>query len=92
MERSNAANSSVNVFFSREVDKLRFDLLTTGIEIQNMLNIKTRKNLVWFVDGPQHSDKQNTLRGSFDYFCTSGGYPVPKQAEYPKLKVWILNG
>lgn len=27
-----------------------------------------------------------------NYFCTSGGYPVPKQEEIDTKEVWILYG
>lgn len=91
MEPSNESDS-VNVFFSRQVDKLYFDLLSTCREIVDMFGLKDPEKRVVFVDGPRHDDKVNTLQGTFDYFCTSGGYPVPKQEEMTKIEVWILNG
>jgi hypothetical protein len=44
-----------------------------------------------FIDGPKHYDKVNTFEGRFDYLCTSGGYPSPKNEDILRVLIWVLD-
>jgi hypothetical protein len=44
-----------------------------------------------FVDGPKYDENDDTFNRNFDYFCTSGGYPLPKQEELDNDRLWILD-
>ena len=39
--------------------------------------LKKRKEILFFVDGPRHNEKDDTIAGSVHYLCTSGGHPWP---------------
>lgn len=43
-----------------------------------------------FLDGPRHDDDK-VLNAYYHYFCTSGGHPLPKNAQ-DDLYLWILDG
>ena len=43
-----------------------------------------------FLDGPRHDDEK-VLNAYYHYFCTSGGHPLPKNAQ-DDLYLWILDG
>ena len=45
-----------------------------------------------FVDGPRHSDIPTIIKGTYDYFCTSGGHPLPKQELQARFRMCVLNG
>lgn len=47
---------------------------------------------VKFVDGPRHNATLDILNKSYDYFCTSGGYPPKKQDEILSTDVIIMSG
>jgi hypothetical protein len=48
------------------------------------------KFYIW-IDGPRHDQTEDTLHNSYDYLCTSGGHPRPKQSELDKY-IWLLDG
>ena len=44
-----------------------------------------------FVDGPKHGENTYTFNRDLDYFCTSGGFPLPKQESLEQDRIWILD-
>ena len=48
------------------------------------------ETFVVFLDGPWY-DADPDLNAFYEYFCTSGGHPLPKNAQ-KDLFLWILDG
>jgi hypothetical protein len=60
------------------------------VMLRRTLPIK-RDEYYAFVDGPRHTDFEDILCGDYDYYCTSGGFPLYKNEEFGK-RLWILDG
>ncbi len=91
-------NNNVRVWFTRSLSKLQLQggltkihLLLFGFQ-QDCRSELHDRNIYTFVDGPRHSDRLNTLQDTYDYFCTSGGHPVPKQEQEAIFRTWVLGG
>ncbi len=91
-------NNVVRVWFTRHLHN--FDLPEDLISFHRRLfgfqidcgGQSYDESLYTFVDGPRYSDKMNTLGGAYDYFCTSGGHPAPKQEQAATFRMWVLSG
>ena len=83
-------DGTVRIWFSRNVDKEVEGLSYIHKFLGYNFNIDLRK-FYSFVDGPKHGDIANTLVGTYDYFCTSGGMPRYSSEEKDK-RLWILDG
>jgi hypothetical protein len=44
-----------------------------------------------FLDGRRHDDEPIALNGWYDYFCPSGGMPLPTFSDW-SARVWVLDG
>ena len=54
---------------------------------------KLRKDEVTiFIDGPTHADTADTLSGTFDFLCSSGGYPRPHNDQNTSFELSVLCG
>lgn len=90
-------NISVFVMF-RTADGLRVlcdrrvqkDQFRTIAQLRRAIISGFRKEFVVFLDGPRH-DAEPDLNAFYEYFCTSGGHPLPKNAQ-KDLFLWILDG
>jgi hypothetical protein len=49
------------------------------------------RKVLLFLDGPNYIDEKKDTLEMFDYICTSGGYPLPKNSN-TGLRLWVLNG
>jgi hypothetical protein len=46
---------------------------------------------LWFVVGPKHDDKANSIEETAHFRCTSGGFPQPKSEDALRVCVWVLD-
>jgi hypothetical protein len=92
--RSNGGADGIDVAFTR---KLRNNDLNTRGGLCGLHNFLVRRlgvakrveDVLWFVDGPKHSDPF-LMQGS-NFFCTSDGCPSFKDEDDTSQR-WILNG
>jgi hypothetical protein len=87
----NDGERKVHVLFTRSLKKEDIKSLS---ELNSFIRRRLcidRKHYFAFVDGPNHSEKHKTLKGEYDYFCTSGGIPTFKDEQFNSRR-WILNG
>ena len=90
-------NESVRVWFTRRMPPSGSEYNVSDIMVTILFFNGNRNGdfgvsqVYTFVDGPRHSDKENTLQGHYDYLCTSGGHPLPKQ-EHLRFRRWVLSG
>jgi hypothetical protein len=81
----------VHVLFTRSLNENNFSSLSK-LDKFIWLHLKvTREHYFAFVDGPNHTETNKTLKGKYDYFCTSGGIPTFKDEQF-NFRRWILNG
>ena len=59
-------------------------------KVAALFGLGGKRDCVLFLDGPRHDDEDD-MEADYDYFCTSGGHPLPKNAQ-KKLYLWILDG
>ena len=89
---------SVRVWFTRYL--LKFGTGDTINDIQSHIlrfnlqrNGDLRFNTAYtYVDGPEYKDRENTLDSACDYFCTSGGHPLPKPERQHSFRFLVLSG
>jgi hypothetical protein len=79
-------DGKVSVFFCRTVKK---SLASIPKLYRVFLEVLGSVFCIW-IDGPRHDDKEGTLENSYDYLCTSGGHPPPKNSEKDKY-IWLLD-
>jgi hypothetical protein len=86
--------TSVRVWFSRNVDiravKDNGGINKVSLDLESELDMR-REEYYAYIDGPNHGDENNLMEGTYDYFCTSGGFPLHTNAEAGK-RLWILDG
>jgi hypothetical protein len=86
--------TSVRVWFSRNMDvravKYHGGINRVSLDLESELDIR-RQDYYAYIDGPHHSDETNLMVGTYDYFCTSGGFPLYRNGERGK-RLWILDG
>ncbi len=91
-------NESVRVWFTRGLHKINLeDGLSSFHRLLYSFNYDRGgkshpDSLYTFVDGPSPLDKRNTLHDSYDYFCSSGGHPLPIYKETATFRRWVLSG
>lgn len=79
--------NGVRVFWGRDLSKRNFPTINNlGLAVMQAFG----REFVFFLDGPRH-DAELHLNAFYDYFCTSGGHPLPKNAQ-KDLFLWILDG
>jgi hypothetical protein len=89
--------NEVDVLFTRSLDSIAVENVGNGTlsvfhsNLVQLLNV-SRKAYHIYLDGPLHNDEKYTLAKSYEYFCTSGGYPPPKSGGLGKLRLWVLDG
>lgn len=83
-------NAGVEVFHSRKVEKKKYKTLAYFREAAASLFGLEMRQCVVFLDGPRH-DEEKDLNAYYDYFCTSGGHPLRKNAQ-KSLFLWVLDG
>jgi hypothetical protein len=92
--RPDADGTGVRVWFSRNLDKTAIKgnggINRVSLDLEEELDIH-RADYYAYIDGPNHSDENNLMEGTYDYFCTSGGIPPYKSAERGK-RLWIVDG
>jgi hypothetical protein len=92
--RPDADGRSVRVWFSRSLDKEAVEgnggVNRVSLALESELDIQ-REDYYAYIDGPHHADEQNLMVGTYDYFCTSSGFPPYKSEEGGK-RLWILDG
>lgn len=81
-------NEMIRIVFTRKLLPKTDSMTILNFLDEQRINVD---NYYTFVDGPNHTEKVDIYNGYFDYFCTSGGYPLPKQEEFNFTKVWILD-
>ena len=81
-------DKKVRIVFTRN-----FPVGNDSRTILNFLNMQQIdvNSYYTFVDGPKYTERKEIFSGFFDYFCTSGGYPLPKQEEQEHDRLWILD-
>ena len=79
--------NGVRVFWSRDVRKKKFKTIA---DLRDAIMEGFKRDFVVFLDGPRHDEEQD-LNAFYEYFCTSGGHPLPKNAQ-KDLFLWILDG
>eukprot|EP00977_Amphora_coffeiformis_P028687 scaffold36536_cov229-Amphora_coffeaeformis.AAC.1 len=57
--------------------------------VEDLFGLGTSPSVV-FLDGPRHGEELD-LNACYEYFCTSGGHPLPKNAQN-NMFLWILDG
>jgi hypothetical protein len=86
-----AQNGGVSVWFSRNIDKGAIGQLSSlRSDLEKALDIR-REEYYTYLDGPNHMEENYLLKGTYDYFCTSGGFPLYKDHETGK-RLWVLDG
>jgi hypothetical protein len=81
-------NKKVNIVFTRNsLDEINSKKILMFLKEQHI----DGKSYYRFVDGPKHDESDELFNRYFDYFCTSGGYPIPKQEEQDRDRLWILD-
>jgi hypothetical protein len=90
----NGECGGVHVWFSRTLDMRSFEacggLQSLSLSLDECLRVR-RDAYYAYVDGPKYDDRVNTMSGTYDYFCTSGGFGGYKSEEFGK-RLWILSG
>lgn len=93
-EGADAAEGKVRVWFTRSINKKALKkqggLTSFSLDLENALLIQ-QEDYYAYVDGPNASDESDLLEGTFDYLCTSGGFPSFTSTEMEK-RLWILDG
>jgi hypothetical protein len=94
-EDQKEGDRKVHVLFTRSLNENRISLPVGSLGtlnhfLETQLGID-RKHYFAFVDGPKHTETNNTLNGKYDYFCTSGGMLAFKSEQGGKDRLWILN-
>jgi hypothetical protein len=103
MERS---GNDVRIRFDRSVEKgveiwkLKIpamlycfsDLFPAGTKKDVFSKAVKSKEVLVFVDGPNHAAAADTLFGNAHYFCTSGGHPLLKSEEVLTKRIVVMNG
>jgi hypothetical protein len=89
-----AENGGVGVWFSRNMNKRAVrqqgGLSSCTLELEQALLVR-REEYYIFIDGPNQADTPDLLEGTYDYFCTSGGFRLYKDSERGKRR-WVLDG
>jgi hypothetical protein len=80
-------DGKVSVFFCRTMRKITATIPTLFLIFERVLD----SHFYTWIDGPRHDDRDDTLQNSYDYLCTSGGHPSPKNSELAKY-IWLLDG
>jgi hypothetical protein len=84
----------VRVWFSRNMDKRSIHdnggITRVSLDLESALYVG-REEYYCYVDGPNHREENNLMGGTYDYFCTSGGFPRYKGSETGK-RLWVLDG
>jgi hypothetical protein len=81
----------VHVLFTRSLNKDHISSLS-DLDRFIRLHLKLdREHYFAFVDGPNYTETDKTLKGKYDYFCTSGGITTFKD-DQGESRHWILNG
>jgi hypothetical protein len=93
-EGADAAEGKVRVWFTRSINKKALKkqggLTSFSVDLENALLIQ-QTDYYAYVDGPNATDENDLLEGTFDYLCTSGGFPSFTSTEMGK-RLWILDG
>jgi hypothetical protein len=90
MRRSRHHDGSVDVLFARKIPSYKKLADLWEYFWKNLLQLKSREEVLCFIDGPKQQDVDGTLSGGYDFYCTSFGYDGFKtHQEYHKL--WILD-
>jgi hypothetical protein len=88
------ADGNVRVWFSRSINKKSLKkqggLTSFSLDLENALLIQ-QEDYYAYVDGPNACDESDLLEGTYDYLCTSGGFPSFTSTEMGK-RLWILDG
>jgi hypothetical protein len=90
----------VKVLYTRNI---ALDMLDGGyksglLDLSRTVRLKlglARSEFYTFVDGPGLDGKKetnDTLKGTYDYLCTSAGYPIGPSEKRANTRVWVLNG
>jgi hypothetical protein len=90
-----ANNGIVRVFFTRNLRPSELELKggLNGLDSFLGRNIPiSREQYYAFVDGPKWNETADLLGGSFDFLCTSAGYPVLSSEKRAKYRVWVVDG
>jgi len=83
-------DTGLKVFYNQKIEKdVYVSLPAFRRESTGLFGLGLRDCIV-FLDGPRH-DEEKDLNAYYEYFCTSGGHPLPKNAE-KDLYLWILDG
>ena len=84
----------VHVIFTRTLDVRQVGpggISNLSLFLEASLGIQ-RNQYFAFVDGPRYDEREDTMNGFYDFFCTSGGHPPFKSHQYKTCRLWILNG
>lgn len=82
--------NGLRVFWCRDIEKEKYKgTATCRRVVAALFGLETRQCVV-FLDGPRH-DEEKDLNAFYEYFCTSGGHPLPKNAQ-KDMFLWILDG
>jgi hypothetical protein len=87
---SPSPQGGVRIWFTRRLDAGAEGGIRGLHESFRRYQVVTEQHVI-YVDGPRYDDEPNTLSGRYDYFCTSGGMPPPKNADRGR-RMWILDG
>jgi hypothetical protein len=82
----------VHVLFTRSLNENNFGSLSDLDSFIRLHLRLEREHYFAFVDGPNYTETDKTLKGKYDYFCTSGGIPKFKNDLWGIARRWILNG
>ena len=89
---------SVRVWFTRDLLTFRKGGAIADIQVK-LLDFNKQydgdlrvDNVYTYVDGPRYTDARDTLEGSCDYFCTSGGHPPPRPERLGAFRFLVLSG
>jgi hypothetical protein len=85
---------AVRVWFSRNMDKRSIHdnggITRISLDLESALYVG-RDECYCYIDGPNHREENNLMGGTYDYFCTSEGFPRYKGSEAGK-RLWVLDG
>lgn len=84
-------SKDLRVFSCRKINKLSVTLKDMRIKVYPLFGVGDDSDCVFFLDGPRHNDETD-IKAYYQYFCTSGGHPLPKNAAKFFLHLWILDG
>lgn len=79
----------VSVVFCRDLPKSNMSIPVLYFIFRSVLR-KIGGAFTRWIDGPRHDNEDDTLQNSYDYLCTSGGHPPPKNGEMDKY-IWLLD-